>query len=163
MSLRMRLIVSYFLIVVLCLGVVAGAVSVIIQGYRDRIITERLDDIARPLKEQGSSPPSRTTRRQKDIGEEKETNKSVFHPSPGVELNLRGQTADEALPNLEHHLELAYLAGLPFVHIIHGKGTGRLRQVVRQALRSSAHVTSWVAGSDAEGGEGVTIARLATE
>jgi DNA mismatch repair protein MutS2 len=121
------------------------------------------DDIARPQKRKVPGASSRSTRIRESKREDDKTEKSVFHPSPGVELNLRGQTADEALPNLEHHLELAYLAGLPFVHIIHGKGTGRLRQAVRQALRSSAHVTSWVAGSDAEGGEGVTIARLSSE
>ena len=126
-------------------------------------VRANLDDIARPHKDKAPSTASKSTHRQEDAPKDGKTQKAVFHPSPGVELNLRGQTADEALPNLEHHLELAYLAGLPFVHIIHGKGTGRLRQAVRQALRSSAHVTSWVAGSDAEGGEGVTIARLASE
>jgi DNA mismatch repair protein MutS2 len=125
-------------------------------------VRANVDDIARPQKEHILPSLSRTPR-QKDAIEAEETRKEVFHPSPGVELNLRGQRADEALPNLEHHLEMAYLAGLPFVHIIHGKGTGRLRQAVRNALRSSKHVTSWVAGSDAEGGEGVTIARLSPD
>jgi DNA mismatch repair protein MutS2 len=48
------------------------------------------------------------------------------------------------------------------VRIIHGKGTGKLRQAVRDALRASDLVVSQEPGSDGEGGEGVTIARLAT-
>jgi DNA mismatch repair protein MutS2 len=83
-----------------------------------------------------------------------------FHPSPGMELDLRGQRVEDALPALERHLEAAYLAGLPFIRIIHGKGTGRLRQVVRQALRESPHVTRFESGQDNEGGDGVTIAKL---
>jgi DNA mismatch repair protein MutS2 len=81
-------------------------------------------------------------------------------PSPGFELDLRGQRADDALEALESFLDSAYLTGLPFVRIIHGKGTGKLRQAVRQALHNHPHVSSYEAGGDKEGGEGVTIARL---
>ena len=48
---------------------------------------------------------------------------------------------EDALDALERYLESAYLAGLPFVRIIHGKGTGRLRQVIREELAKSAFVT----------------------
>src|SRR6185503_16523098 len=51
--------------------------------------------------------------------------------SPGLELDIRGQTVEEALPELERYLDAAYLSGLPWVRIIHGKGTGKLRQGVR--------------------------------
>ena len=85
---------------------------------------------------------------------------SVLHPSPGMELDLRGQRAEDALEALERYLEAAYLADLPFVRIIHGKGTGRLRQVIREALQSSPHVSRFEAGHDNEGGEGVTVAHL---
>jgi DNA mismatch repair protein MutS2 len=87
---------------------------------------------------------------------------SPFYPSPGMELDLRGLRADEALEKLEKHLDQAWLAGLPLVRIIHGKGTGRLRETVRQALRSNAHVKAWETGLDNEGGEGVTIAKMAS-
>ncbi len=82
---------------------------------------------------------------------------SVFHPSPGVELHLRGMRADEALDELEHYLDNAYAAGLPYARIVHGKGTGILRQIVRQALGSSALVANWENAMDNEGGEGVTV------
>ena len=51
--------------------------------------------------------------------------------SPGAELDIRGRRVDEALDALEAYLDAAYLAGLPYVRIIHGKGTGRLREAVR--------------------------------
>jgi DNA mismatch repair protein MutS2 len=86
-----------------------------------------------------------------------------FRESPGMELDMRGQRVEDALPALEQRLDAAYLAGLPFIRIIHGKGTGRLRQVVRQALRESPHVTRFEPGQDNEGGDGVTIAHLAQE
>jgi DNA mismatch repair protein MutS2 len=81
-------------------------------------------------------------------------------PSPGIELDLRGQRADDALEQLERYLDAAYLAGLPFVRIIHGKGTGKLRQAVRQALSNNPHVKRFEAGGDREGGDGVTVAKL---
>jgi len=81
--------------------------------------------------------------------------------SPGMEIDLRGQRADEALDALERYLDSAYLTGLPFVRIIHGKGTGRLREVVRQVLQAHPHVRSFEGGGEKEGGEGVTVAKLA--
>lgn len=86
---------------------------------------------------------------------------ATYYPSPGMELDLRGQRAEDALDALDRYLESAYLAGLPFVRIIHGKGTGRLRQVIRDSLSQSPHVKSWEPGADKEGGEGVTVAKLA--
>ena len=80
--------------------------------------------------------------------------------SPGMELDLRGMRAEDALESLDRYLENAYLAGLPFVRIIHGKGTGRLRQVIREALRQSPHVKRHEAGMDSEGGDGVTVAHM---
>ncbi len=80
--------------------------------------------------------------------------------SPGMELDLRGQASDEALETLERYLERAFSAGLPFVRIIHGKGTGKLRQVVRSALRRQPHVSSFEEGRANEGGEGVTVVKL---
>ena len=80
--------------------------------------------------------------------------------SPGIELNLRGQRADDAITNLERYLDSAYLAGLPFVRIIHGKGTGKLRQAVRDYLRHNPNIKSFQGGEQNEGGEGVTVAKL---
>jgi DNA mismatch repair protein MutS2 len=104
--------------------------------------------------------------RQRALGDSAEASaKMVRTPaaeSPGVELHLRGQTIEEALINLDQYLDRAYLAGLPWVRVIHGKGTGALRRAVRDALRQHPLVTGYESGRGDEGGEGVTVARLAT-
>jgi len=81
-------------------------------------------------------------------------------PSPGMELDLRGLTVDDMLVELDHYLDTAYLAGLPFVRIIHGKGTGALRQAVREELRGHPLIGEYRSGESNEGGEGVTVAKL---
>jgi DNA mismatch repair protein MutS2 len=82
------------------------------------------------------------------------------HASPGMEINLRGRLVEDGLEELERYLEKAYGAGLPFVRIIHGKGTGRMREAVRAALKTSPYVTSFEEAHDNEGGAGVTVAKL---
>jgi DNA mismatch repair protein MutS2 len=118
----------------------------------------RLEDLQHPGRtEEMVEEPKSKSRRPAIIAEGSVT---PFYPSPGMELDLRGLRAEEALDRLEKHIDQAWLAGLPLVRIIHGKGTGRLRESVRQALRSNAHVKAWEAGLDSEGGEGVTIAKI---
>ena len=87
---------------------------------------------------------------------------SQYTSSPGLELDLRGQRAEDALDMLDRYLEKAYMSGLPFVRIIHGKGTGKLRQEVRVALKDNPQVASFEEGSAKEGGEGVTVVKLAS-
>jgi DNA mismatch repair protein MutS2 len=93
----------------------------------------------------------------------RKTPATPFRPTPGMELDLRGMRADDALNRLDAYLPDAYASGMPFVRIIHGKGTGRLRQVIREALRDSTYVSTYEEGGDKEGGEGVTIAHLNEE
>ena len=78
--------------------------------------------------------------------------------SPGMELDMRGMRVEDALDKLEAYLEQGYLSGLPFGRIIHGKGTGALRQVVRDVLQHSSYVKRWEQGGEKEGGDGVTVA-----
>jgi len=80
--------------------------------------------------------------------------------SPGLELNLRGQTTEEVLPRLDKYLNDAYLAGLPQVRIVHGKGTGALRRIVREFVASHPLVASHRPGDRYEGGEGATVVEL---
>ncbi len=80
--------------------------------------------------------------------------------NPGMELDLRGLTVDDMLMELDRYLDTAYLAGLPFVRLIHGKGTGALRQAVRDQLRGHPLVSEYRAGENSEGGEGVTVAKM---
>jgi DNA mismatch repair protein MutS2 len=83
--------------------------------------------------------------------------------SPGMELDIRGLRVEEGLSALDKYLDAAFLANLPWVRIIHGKGTGRLREAVRKALSKSTHVSSWEEGRDGEGGAGVTVAKMDIE
>jgi DNA mismatch repair protein MutS2 len=77
------------------------------------------------------------------------------------ELHLRQLTIDEALFKLDRYLNDAFMAGLTQVRIIHGKGTGTLRQAVRKKLDKHPLVSSYRPAGYGEGGEGVTIAELA--
>ncbi len=82
-------------------------------------------------------------------------------PPVSVELDLRGQRAEAALEQFESYLDNAFRAGLPFVRIIHGKGTGALRAAIREALAHHPLVREYESAAANEGGEGVTIALLA--
>jgi DNA mismatch repair protein MutS2 len=81
--------------------------------------------------------------------------------SPGIELNLRGKLVEDGLEDLDRYLERAYSSGLLFVRIVHGKGTGRMREAVRNALKESPYVASYEEPKDNEGGAGVTVAKMA--
>lgn len=85
---------------------------------------------------------------------------SRANPAPSVEIDMRGWRAEEVAPKLERYISDASLAAMPFVRIIHGKGTGVLRQVVREILAHSPLVTSYASADIREGGDGVTIARF---
>lgn len=78
-----------------------------------------------------------------------------FQVSP--EINLLGQTVDEAISVLDKYLDDAYLAHLPSVRVVHGKGTGALRQGVHNYLKRSSYVDSYRLGEIGEGDAGVTI------
>lgn len=80
--------------------------------------------------------------------------------NPGIELDLRGDRAEDAVDRLLPYIEKGYLAQMPYVRILHGKGSGKLRQVVRQQLRKSRYVSSWEDASQNEGGTGVTIVKF---
>ncbi len=77
-----------------------------------------------------------------------------------LEIDLRGHRAEEIVPILETYIQNAYLSGMPWVRIIHGKGTGALRQVVRTELRDNPVVERAAAAGSNEGGEGATVAHL---
>jgi DNA mismatch repair protein MutS2 len=86
-----------------------------------------------------------------------------LRPSPGLELDLRGQRVEEIRERLDKYLDDAFLAAMPFVRIVHGKGTGALRQAVREQLRNHPLVRSHRLGEDSEGGSGVTVVYLLGE
>jgi DNA mismatch repair protein MutS2 len=122
----------------------ANEVEVKIGSFRVKLTPGRVE-----LRERGQQPAIQAS------------GKVPRPPSPGMELDLRGLTVEEMLVELDRYLDSAYLSGLPFVRLIHGKGTGALRQAVRDQLRSHRLVSEFRAGENNEGGEGVTVAKLA--
>jgi DNA mismatch repair protein MutS2 len=80
---------------------------------------------------------------------------------PPAEVHLRGLTVDDALRRLEAYLDDAYLAGLTTVRVVHGRGTGTLRRVVRDFLGRHPLVAGFRPAEEFAGGEGVTVVELA--
>ena len=80
--------------------------------------------------------------------------------SVSTEINLLGKTVDEALSELDKYLDDAYLAHLPSVRIVHGKGTGALRKAVHGYLRKNRVIKTFRLGEFGEGDAGVTIAEF---
>ena len=74
-----------------------------------------------------------------------------------MEINLIGKTVDEAISELDKYLDDAYLSHAPSVRIVHGKGTGALRQAVQQHLKRVSYVKNFHLGEYGEGDAGVTI------
>ena len=122
-------------------------------------VRARLSDLVR--RQTADDGPSKVTTR-KGLSAEDRQSSTVNRPSssPGMEVDLRGLMSEDALDKMERYLEQAYLSGLPFVRIIHGKGTGKLRSAVRDALRGHAYVKTFEEGGSTEGGEGVTVAKM---
>jgi len=85
---------------------------------------------------------------------------SLAEAEAATALDLRGRMADEALDATVAALDRAALAGTPLLRIIHGHGSGRLKTVVRDYLKSSPYVAAFRAGERAEGGDGVTVVEL---
>ena len=101
-----------------------------------------------PPERQGAS--ARTTKR--DL--------STLDDEPTVELNLIGKRVEEAIDESDVFIDQSLLSGTRAIRIIHGFGTGRLRQALREYLRTHPGVKSYRPGGEREGGDGATIAFL---
>lgn len=110
--------------------------------------------------EKAGEPKKR--RKQKPAPETENEGKTVVKSQaiPGIEVDLRGMRVEEALEKLADYLDRAYLAQAPFIRIIHGKGTGKLRDAVREMLRKSSTISKFETGLDGEGGDGVTVVKF---
>lgn len=99
-------------------------------------------------------------------GENKEQKRTIKREvklnlaSTPTSIDLRGMDSEEALFSVDKYLDDAYRAGLVEVTIIHGKGTGVLRQAINDMLKRHSHVKSYRLGEYGEGGSGVTVAIL---
>ena len=77
-----------------------------------------------------------------------------------TEVHLRRMVVDDALDKLDRYLNDAAVAGIPWVRVIHGKGTGTLKKAVLKFLSGHRLVSKFYPASPSEGGGGVTIAEL---
>ena len=81
-------------------------------------------------------------------------------PDVAMQLDMRGWRVEDALAELDTYLNDAVMAGLAAVRIVHGKGTGALRQAVREQLSHSPLVKSYASAPPQEGGDGVTVVKF---
>jgi DNA mismatch repair protein MutS2 len=112
-------------------------------------INVSLDKLVKDLKPKKEARSTGTTK----ITKEKST-------SISSSIDLRGQYLEEALYNIDKYLDDAFLAGLDKVMIIHGKGTGILREGIQSELKKHHHVKSIRPGDFSEGGSGVTVVEM---
>jgi DNA mismatch repair protein MutS2 len=123
------------------------SVEVEVLGRRVRMPARELEGAVRP-----------TSAQRRRAQPEREPTIAVASPRGEVpyQLDLRGLRRDEALERLEQYLEDASLIGMPEARIVHGKGTGAVRQAVRDTLRRSQYVARFTPEPDASGGDGAT-------
>ncbi|MEX0787120.1 MAG: Smr/MutS family protein, partial [Dehalococcoidia bacterium] len=128
-----------------------GEVELHLGPLRGRVRLDQVERVQRPKHGEGP-PPIDATRATAGV--------SAVEPPP-LEIEVRGQTVDEALPAIDQYLDRAYRAALPWVRIVHGRGTGTLRRQVRELLAKHPLVRSYESAVPNEGGDGVTIVHLA--
>lgn len=131
-----------------------GEFDVQLGSLRTRVRLEQVERTAEP----GAAREGRAPRELRVGGT------ATYAPPVGAgeEIEIRGQRIDEALPKVEEYLDLAARSGRARVRLIHGKGTGTLRKAVRELLERHPLVTAFESGQRTEGGDGVTIAYLAS-
>jgi DNA mismatch repair protein MutS2 len=131
----------------------AGAVTVKVPMQALRVVSRG------PSRGEGDMYPRPRRGRGKGEGEGARIT-TPYKSTVGGELNIIGRTTDEARDLLEKYLDDAFVAGLPSVRIIHGKGTGALRRAVEELLSAHPLVAEHRPGASSEGGAGATVATL---
>ena len=84
----------------------------------------------------------------------------LYHAEEQTVIDVRGQAADEALDRVLAALDKAMIEGAPYLRIIHGHGTGKLKATLRAYLRDSPYVAGTRPGDRSEGGDGVTVVTM---
>jgi DNA mismatch repair protein MutS2 len=129
----------------------AGELEVMLGSLRARINVKQIASVEKAADAAPQTPDYHSR--------EAEQITATNRPSP--ELDLRGMTVDEALPLVDQRLDDAARAGIAELRIIHGKGTGTLRQAVREMLRKHALVRTSASAESRAGGDGVTVVEIA--
>ena len=124
-----------------------------IGSFKTRVAVDELEQVTRAEREANESMTGSYDRAPRMP--------AISTPMPSIEFEMRGWRAEQVAPELDKYLNDAYLAGISAVRIIHGKGTGVLRQVVRDYLVGHPLVASFNTGDRHEGGDGVTVAAMA--
>lgn len=139
----------------------AGRADVLVRGKRVRCRPEELAPAAKggaaAAPARRASAPQETPRTIKEAVRRSDLDESVSVPP---ELNLIGQRVEPALEELDSYIDRALLAARKQVRVVHGHGSGKLRQAVREHLRSHRGVSSIRAGAPNEGGDGATVVEL---
>jgi len=133
---------------ILALNAGLDQAEVEIRGIK---VKTTLKDLARP--EPGQADQAAEKPRKSIISKGKFT-------SPAQELNVIGLTVDEAIPAVDKMLDQAQVKGLNNLSIVHGKGTGRLREAIRMFMQTDTRVKTFHPGADRAGGEGITVVEL---
>ena len=126
-----------------------GMATVVFGGMRSKINVKRLEQ-AQPTEQKKAPAMSRETRQAID------ERKSRF----SQDLDIRGERGDEALNTVMHFIDDAILVGMPRVRILHGKGNGILRQLIRQYLATVPNVSAFKDEHVQFGGAGITVVDL---
>jgi len=122
----------------------AGAMKMTVKANEIRLVEEKKE----PVKSKSVQPKRDAPNRELNLRSEES------------EIDVRGMNAEEAIFEVDNYLSRAIMAGLPAVTIIHGKGTGVLRNAIQSHLRSKKRVKSVRTGIYGEGEQGVTIVEL---
>ena len=120
----------------------AGRVEVLVGSARLQMDAARLRRTGEPVEEE------RSVRSAVSV--------PLSTPAPGIELDVRGERANEAVERLDAYLDSAVAYGLTRVRIVHGKGTGALRNAVWRRLADSSAVASYAFAPRERGGDGAT-------
>ena len=95
-----------------------------------------------------------------DADKPDESRSFALRAAISMELDIRGYDGEGGIQEVDRYLDEAFLAGLTEVSIIHGKGTGALRDAIWQFLRRHPHVDEYRMGRYGEGDAGVTVVKL---
>ena len=137
-------------------GGVPHEADVQVGNFRLRLPVRRLELRSKAQTESPTAP-------QPAVRVQKKVKTGDAGSSSLTEIDLRGERVDAGLQRLEGYLDDAYLENLPWVRIIHGKGTGAMRDAVRAALKGHPLVSKYRPGELGEGDDGVTVANLMTD
>ena len=126
-----------------------GRVEVLVGSARLQLQASRLRRSGEPLEDDGSQRAARPS-----------VSLPLSTPAPNLELDVRGERANEAIERLDVYLDSAVAYGLTRVRIVHGKGTGALRNAVWRRLADSSVVASYTFAPRERGGDGATEVEL---